>query len=133
VDDIAAQLTELLQSYRRYHLHRADMDPQEREDLEDRANVARDTFRAMFRGRLGDEQFLTLSSEATVMQTLKSWAAEFGNSSAGGREEQHSIEDCSTLLMRLTSEENSTQEPAKWPYIRKIKFVLLVRVPFFSG
>ncbi|KAF4626102.1 hypothetical protein G7Y89_g12058 [Cudoniella acicularis] len=121
LDDIAAQLTELLQSYRHYHLHSAEMERQEREDLEDRANVARDTFRAMFRGRLGNEQFLMQSPEAAVMQTLQSWAAEFGTSSAGGRETQRTIEDCSALLMRLTSEENSTQEPAKWPYIRKIK------------
>ena len=129
-DDIAAQLSELLQSYRHFHLHGPDLDRQEREDLEDRANLARDTFRAMFRGRLGDEQFLTLSSESAVMETLKSWVAESRFSSASDREEQHSINECSTHLMRLTSEESSNQQPAKWPFIQKIKLVILVWLPF---
>jgi len=129
-DDIAAQLSELLQSYRHFHLNGPDLDPREREDLEDRANLARDTFRAMFRGQLGDEQFLTLSSESAVIETLKSWVAESGISSTGDREEQHSINECSTLLMRLTSEEISNQQPAKWPFIRKIKLVILVWLPF---
>ncbi|TVY32961.1 hypothetical protein LSUB1_G006630 [Lachnellula subtilissima] len=129
-DDIAAQLSELLQSYRHFHLHEPDLDPREREDLEDRANLAKDTFRAMFRGRLGDEQFLTLSSESVVMETLKSWVAESRISSASNREEQQSINECSTHLMRLTSEESSNQQPAKWPFIRKIKLVILVWLPF---
>lgn len=128
--DIATQLSELLQSYRHFHLHGPDFDPGEREDLEDRANLARDTFRAMFRGLLRDEQFLTLSPESDVMETLNSWVAESGISSANDREEKQSIDECSRLLMQLTSEESSDQQPAKWPFIRKIKWVVLVSWPF---
>lgn len=127
-DEIAAQLSELVQSYRHFHLDGSDLDSQEREDLEDRANLARDTFRAMFRGRLGDEQFLTLSSEPAVIDTLKSWVAESGICSASAREERHTIEECSGLLMRLTSEESSNQQPAKWPFIQKIKLVFSLMV-----
>ena len=129
-DEIATQLSELLESYRHFQLHEPDMNPQEREDLEDRANLARDTFQAMFRGRLGDEQFLTLSSKSAVMETFKSWVADSGISSTSGQEEQESIEECSKLLLQLTSEESSNQQPAKWPFIRKIKLVILVCLPF---
>lgn len=122
IDEIAAQLTELLQSYRHYHLHSANMDREERKDFGDRANVARDTFRAMFKGRLEDEAFLTQWPEQTVLETLQSWAQQLGPSLTSRREVQDSLRDCSALLMRLTSEQNTAQEPAKWPYIRKITF-----------
>ena len=130
IDEIVAQLTELLESYRHYHLHSTDMDQQEGKDFEERADIAQNTFRAMFKGRLQDERFLLHSSEETVIGTLRSWAGELGPASGGDREVQHSLEDCSTRLMMLTSEQNSTQGPAKWPYIRKIKFVLPKAVPF---
>src|SRR4051812_10457742 len=84
----------------------------------------------MFRGRLGDEQLLTLSSESAVLETLKSWVAESRITSAGNREERNTINEYSTLLMRLTSEESSNQQPAKWPFIRKIKLVILMWLPF---
>jgi hypothetical protein len=129
IDEIVAQLTELLESYRHYYLHSADMDQQERKDFEERADIAQNTFRAMFKGRLLDEQFLLHSSKETVIGTLRSWAGELGPASGGDREVQHSLEDCSTRLMMLTSEQNSTQGPAKWPYIRKIKFVLPNSIP----
>ena len=133
IDEIAAQLTELLQSYRHYHLHCAEIDREERKDFEDRANVARDTFRAMFKGRLEDEGFLTQWRQQTVLETLQSWAQQLGPSSTGRREIQDSLGDCSTLLMRLTSEQNTAQEPAKWPYIRKIRFVPSGFGSFVSG
>lgn len=128
-DEIAAQLSELLKSYRHFHLHGSDLDPQERENSEDRSNLARDTFRAMFRGRIEDEQVLTLSSESAVIETLRSWVAESVISWAGGREEKQSIAECSTLLARLTSDEISDQQPAKWPFIRKIKLVIQCDCP----
>jgi hypothetical protein len=48
IDEIDAQLTELLESYRHYHLHSTDMDQQEGKDFEERADIAQNTFRAMF-------------------------------------------------------------------------------------
>jgi hypothetical protein len=59
MDEIMEQITELLQSYRHYHLHLMDMDRDEKKDFEEKAERAQYTFRAMFRGRLDSEQFLT--------------------------------------------------------------------------
>lgn len=132
-DETVAQLTELLQSYRDFHLHRADIDQHELKACEDRANVAQDTFRAMFKGRLEDELFISQSQEESVIETLRLWAGELGPSTSGQPEVHHSLADCSRRLAQPTSEENSTQESAKWPYMRKIKFVLSALVSFFPG
>jgi hypothetical protein len=77
----------------------------------------------MFRGRLGDEEFLLQWSESRVMRTFRSWVAE-ADHSPSGRQTFSSLEDCSAQLMPLTSEQNWTEEPSKWPYIRKVKYVL---------
>lgn len=123
IDQTNAQLTELLQAYRGYHSLGTGIDENELNDLKDRSKVAQDTFQAMFRGRLGDEGFLTQWSEADVLRTLRSWVTRAGHSSFG-RQSYNSLEDCSTQLMHLTSEQIGNAEPAKWPYIRKVKFVL---------
>jgi hypothetical protein len=133
MDETIAQLTELLQAYRDNHFRGTDIDEHELSDLKDRAKVAQDTFQAMFRGRLEDESFLTQWSEADVMRTFRLWVVGAGHSSSG-RQAYNSLEDCSTQLMHLTSEQNWTEEPAKWPYIRKVKSVLLsIILPSFCS
>jgi hypothetical protein len=67
-DEITEQMTTLLDSYRHYHLHQMDMDRDERQDFEKKANVARDTFRAMFRDRLDSEQFLIDEPQDVVLE-----------------------------------------------------------------
>ncbi len=122
IDEMIAQLTELLQSYRHYHLRRRDIDQQELISFKNQADVAQWKFQAMFKGRFNDEIF-TQMPEEVVLRNLRSWVVEFLQSSMGGQEVYRTLEDCSALLMKLTSEQDSTQEPAKWPYIRKVKFV----------
>lgn len=123
MDEITKQVTDLLQSYRHYHLRSMEMDDAERNESEKIAEIARDTFRAMFRGRLDNERFLTDEPEENVLRTLRSWTQDMMPSTIGGREVRRTLADCSTLLMWLTSEQNSAHEPAVWPYIQKIKFV----------
>ena len=122
-DETEAQLKELLKAYRSYYLRGAGNNERELSNLQDLAEVARDTFQTMFRGRLGDEQFLLQWSESRVIRTFRSWVAE-ADYSPTGRQTFSSLEDCSAHLMPLTSEQNRTEEPSKWPYIRKVKYVL---------
>ncbi|KAK2760545.1 hypothetical protein CKAH01_05231, partial [Colletotrichum kahawae] len=64
-DDLMKQVTDLLQSYRRFHLHAEEMTVADGlEEAEEHAVVARDTFRALFRGRLENEAFLATEPEA---------------------------------------------------------------------
>ena len=128
--EIKDQFTELLQSYRQYHLHRDDMSEDDRKDFEEKAKVAQDTFRAAFRNYpIENEQFLLNVPEAVVLQTLLTWTRESGPPLMEGsdgiqrREVVVNEEQCSRRLMELTSEPNSIREPSVWPFIRKIKFV----------
>ncbi|KAJ0135579.1 hypothetical protein HZ326_21403 [Fusarium oxysporum f. sp. albedinis] len=61
--ELQDQLGRLLQVYRTFELHLDEItDAAERQDMEANAKVAKDTFQAMFRGRLTDEAFLIRES-----------------------------------------------------------------------
>ncbi|SPO03125.1 uncharacterized protein DNG_05807 [Cephalotrichum gorgonifer] len=124
MDEIMAQLTDLLQSYRHFHLHRNEMNEEEKQDFKKRADVALHTFQAMFRGRLGNERFLVRQEEDTVLDKLISWARELAPSSSSGRQVASSLSQCSTIIENVTTENSSSDGPAMWPYIRKIRVYL---------
>ncbi|KEF63679.1 uncharacterized protein A1O9_01657 [Exophiala aquamarina CBS 119918] len=134
LDQLRGQFTELLQSYRQYHLrslHDDGMLEDERRDLEDKAKVAQDTFHAAFRNHLAqNEQFLLDNSEATVLQTMLTWARNSGlpltesDSADLQREIFSDASSCSDRLTELTSEPNSLDEFSVWPFIQKIKVYL---------
>ncbi|KAJ4171103.1 hypothetical protein NW754_007247 [Fusarium falciforme] len=125
MDELREQLTGMLQSYRHYHLHSDEMeDAAERRDTEDSANLARDTFRAMFRGRLTDEAFLINRPEQEVLETLFQWAARGRPSVFITKQSGLSQDACSKALMELASEPPSRNQPAQWPYIRSTKVFL---------
>ena len=127
MDEITQQITELLQSYRHYHYHGGEMkESEEKKTWEEGAKKALDTFRAMFRGHLDVEHLLLSESENSVLKTLLSLAEKIRAKVTDGREVTSSLEDCSALLMRLTSEHlesTSVEAPPDWPYISKIKSV----------
>lgn len=130
VDEVMEQITQLLQAYRHYHFHGAEMSQDQKKYFEERAKIAQDTFRAMFRGRLDGEQFLIDQPEDSVLVTLRSWTQDIGLSAIDRREVRSTLADCSALLMRFTLDQASSQEPAIWPYVRKIKVFL--KVPALS-
>ncbi|RSM00468.1 hypothetical protein CDV31_011793 [Fusarium ambrosium] len=125
MDELREQLTGMLQSYRHYHLHGDEInDAAERRDMEDSANLARDTFRAMFRGRLNDEAFLINRPEQDVLETLFQWAASERPSVFITKQSGLSQDACSKALMELASEPPSRNQPAQWPYIRSTRVFL---------
>lgn len=137
LDEIMDRVAELLGSYRKYHSILADIecgekvDVEDRRVLEERATIAQDTFRAMFRGRLDSEQFLTSEPEDSVLVTLRSWAQTLLPSVLSGRVVRPTLAECSDLLIRLTSEQTSSQDPVVWPYVRKVKFVVSRALLYF--
>ncbi|KAF3807254.1 hypothetical protein GCG54_00008709 [Colletotrichum gloeosporioides] len=126
-DDLMEQTKELLQLYRLSHLNEGEIMGNDGAaaavDNEEQANVARDTFRSMFRGRLASEDFLLNESENTVLETFRSWLREI-DLPVGGRHEKASQDDCAGFLAYLTSESTDTRTPAVWPFVRKIKVFL---------
>ncbi|KAK1507609.1 hypothetical protein CTAM01_02721, partial [Colletotrichum tamarilloi] len=126
-DDLMDQIKELLQSYRMFHLNAGELRRNDEAatvvDIEEQANVARDTFRSMFRGQLASEDFLINEEEATVLRTFRSWLRRV-DLPLEGRHEKPSRDSCAAFLMYLTSESVDTRTPAVWPFVRKIKVFL---------
>ena len=125
VDEMTAQVTDLLQSYRHFHLYSEEFeDMEEMKDCEDRARIALDTFRALHEGRLGDESFLTESSEEAALATLLSNIRFPDMHGRDGRLIQTSADECSAALIRLTSDRSGPGDNvAPWPLIKKIRSV----------
>ncbi|KAK1447563.1 hypothetical protein CMEL01_09402 [Colletotrichum melonis] len=126
-DELMDQMKELLQSYRMFHLNAGELRRNDEAatvvDIEEQANVARDTFRSMFRGQLAREDFLINEEEATVLRTFRSWLRRV-DLPLEGRHEKPSRDSCAAFLMYLTSESVDTRTPAVWPFVRKIKVFL---------
>lgn len=124
--ELEKQFVHLVDAYRRWHFHLEGMDAADREYWTDQANLARDTFNAMFRGKTANIKALLQrpdQSQQGIVKTLLSWARELGPS-INDHEVKSSLKDCSELLFRLTSDEKAPQGPAAWPYIKKIRLVL---------
>lgn len=120
-DELREQIQSLLQSYRQYHLDEDDMDEAERQDFRPKAELARSTFDAMFRGHLHDEDVLLAGHEDEVLETLMSWVIEFRIFRVRQRHIGLSVEDGSARLRHLSSDSGSRDEPAHWPFIKMIK------------
>lgn len=128
-DELRSQLSDLLEDFRHFHLREDEIDADSYEDCKTRAELARDTFQAMFRGKLTGEAFLLedgSESQAQILATLMSWADEAGSSNMQYQTQHQSQQACSDALMTLTSEvpsQTAAPTPATWPYIKKIKLV----------
>ncbi|EMT69826.1 hypothetical protein FOC4_g10008261 [Fusarium odoratissimum] len=131
IEELQDQLGRLLQVYRTFELHRDEItDAAERQDMEANARVAKDTFRAMFRGRLTDKAFLIRESYDDVLDRLTRWAADAMPSPLRTCHTGLSPQACSNTLMELSSEPASRDMPATWPYIRSInRGLILVDLP----
>ena len=123
MNEMMDQLTELLRSYRHYHLNSADenWEAEDKRAAEHVAGVAYDTFRAIFVPRLREETFLVSSTEAEVIEGFRNAAHQFYQTEVSEPGAIPTLAECSAALMALTSEQGSSHEPATWPYIRKIK------------
>lgn len=125
VEEIISQLEELLRAYRMFKLrgNDDDADVETVRELERKANIAWDTFHSMFRGRLAQEEFLLEETEATILGMFRTMITDLQPSCVEGQQIVNSLEECSSLLMQLTTQQTSGQDTALWPYIRKIRLV----------
>lgn len=82
----------------------------------------------MFRGRLTEEALLLDQPEEHVLRMLRRWVEEMYPSIIEEKQIVESLEACSSLLMQVTAEQTTSQDPATWPYIRKIRLVPLLHI-----
>ncbi len=85
----------------------------------DQAKLAWDTLEAMFADRV-TSALLRNNSTRRVVETLMDLRRV---RDIDGNTVAESLEDCSNLLTRLTSDRGGAQGgPAAWPYIKKIRY-----------
>lgn len=133
MDELKIQFEELLRAYRDYQLlprnsrstEEDEEDESERTRLQNKANLARDTFRASFGERL-DQMPTVLSSLPfeQAVETMVEWTSQI----LPRREMQESfstVEGCSTRLRELGSESDGPSpngaSQVYWPFIHKLR------------
>jgi hypothetical protein len=127
--EIMSQIQDLLQSYRNYHLRKDSFSTQEsdeKEDCKQRAQVAVDTFRSMFGGRLRNESTLLKATEDEALNILRKLVYDCMPSSSPKTQTRPNLDECSKLIAQITSEtseKGSANEPTMWPYIQNIRHV----------
>ena len=131
LDSMKEQVSYLLHAYRRYHQRAGSMETEdERQDHEELANLARDTFLTMFRGRLESEDYLLREPGNAVRREVASWVEELYPAAIAGKTTHVTAQDCSNELMRLTSEPVGAQGPSVWPFISVIRSGLTCSRPW---
>lgn len=120
-DELYEQLDELLGSYRAF---KSGVGGESKE----KADIAMDTFKCMFRGKLQDEAWILNESEDVVSDQFKMWAKQTRRLGPPNRQTVQTLEECSSLLVPLSSEPNDPLQSSVWPYIRKIKVYLRAHI-----
>ncbi|KAH6842290.1 hypothetical protein B0I37DRAFT_381596 [Chaetomium sp. MPI-CAGE-AT-0009] len=125
-EEIQQQVRDLVHAYRHNYFHSRDMELREdRRHWEKRAKLAEDTFKAMFADRFTSALLRSDNSEDMIVETYLNWAMDLRPSREfGGHTVTDSLEECSRLLMRLTSDRDRAEGPKSWPYIKKIRVSL---------
>lgn len=113
-DELCEQLAELLGSYR----------AASGQESQEKADIAIHTFKSMFRGKLQDEEWILTEAEAVVLSQFETWAKETRRLASTGTQVAETLDECSSLLLPLSSEPGGPLQPSLWPYIRKIKVSL---------
>ncbi|KAL2145862.1 hypothetical protein VTI28DRAFT_5944 [Corynascus sepedonium] len=121
-DELRDQFHNMVHAYRYNYSQSSEMESQEeRQHWADQAKLASDTFKAMFGDQFIPNSLCWGNSETRIVRTLLRWAVD---SSPIRDTDKHvvgaSLEDCSELLMRLSSDYGAAGGPAYWPYIKKI-------------
>ncbi|KAK4119755.1 P-loop containing nucleoside triphosphate hydrolase protein, partial [Parathielavia appendiculata] len=122
-EELQQQLRDLVHAYRRNHFHAQEMESEdERRDWAKRAQLAEDTFRAMFTDRFTTAVLRSDDSDDNIVEAYLNWAMDLRHIYDVYRHTVTNLEkECSSLLMRLTSDRDGAEGPGVWPYIKKIR------------
>ncbi|KAL1870774.1 hypothetical protein Daus18300_005094 [Diaporthe australafricana] len=113
-EELHEQLAELLGAYKAF-------ESGDDTESKDKAQLAIDTFRSMFRGKLQDEHFILEAPESAVLETFKTLVKEALRAGPPSRQICRTLEECSSVLLPLSSEPHDPKEFSVWPYVRKMK------------
>ncbi len=113
---------QMLENYRYFHSMGSEIEQEEHHDFEEKAQLAEDTFRSMFRTRLRGVDSLLSQPLEYIRETFRSWVTELRPSESDGSRTGLTQDACSSILKKLSSETAAHDEPGVWPYICKIKY-----------
>lgn len=119
--ELCEQLDELLRSYRAF---KSGVGGESKE----KAELAMDTFKSMFHGKLEDDGWVLEEDEGVVLDRFKTWATQARDLVSPGRQVAQTLQECSSLLMPLSSDPVDPSQPPVWPYVRKIKVQLKAHI-----
>lgn len=113
-----------LSCYRAFHS--ADqLSARDREEMRQFAELAGDTFQALFHSQLPSRDFLLNEAASDVERKFKTLIEALRPSEAKTRMIGLTKQECSDRLLELSPTEASTRDAAtravSWPYIKKIK------------
>lgn len=121
-NELLEQLVQLLHSYRYFHLNQSYMDDEtERTEVEERAQLAEDTFNSMFPGRVPSQRFLLKEAEDEARRQFQALVQDMRPSSASMNKFGMSQETCADELRVLSSFVADSDDRSAWPFIRRIK------------
>jgi hypothetical protein len=136
IDELKQQFEELLRAYRDFELLskgskntvEEDEDSGDRKMLQQKANLARETFEAGFGSKLEQRPtFLSSAAFEIAVGTMVKWASEL-LPHYSGHETFPSVEACSARLRELVSEPDRSLSNAEsrtcWPFIKKLRVYL---------
>jgi hypothetical protein len=116
------QLTDLLKHYRNFYSDTEGFESaQERARAEELATLASDTFNSMFRDRLTDPGFLTANAFERVLQAFRNWIEDARPTDIATAHNGLNKTQCADMLRNMSSECETEEKPAIWPYVRKIR------------
>jgi hypothetical protein len=124
--ELREQFCTLVHAYRHSHFRSADMESEDdRKHWADQAKLAEDTFKAMFANRFSSASLLEDNANDRIVERLLNLAVQLRSGhNIGEHAVRNTPEECSELLMNLTSEPAVVQGPVAWPYIKKIRYVV---------
>jgi hypothetical protein len=125
-EEILEQLEELLSDYRHFQSNQEEMSDEESAHFQERAQLALDMFKAMFRDMAWEgthAPFLVDQPEEDVLNNLVDRARRQLPPERTSSESFANAASCSERLVELTSEPNAppSRGSAKWPFIKKIR------------
>lgn len=131
-DELKIQFEELLRAYRDYDelpgnsraRNTSDEEPNANKALEKKAELAAQTFRAIFTETQATSRVLHTMDFSTAIGSMVNWASQLLPVS-GEEESYQTVGECASRLRELTSELSESPvrggSPRRWPLIRKLR------------
>jgi hypothetical protein len=119
--ELERQLSAHLESYRYYHLNRGELEKDVLDVCKQNAELAKDTFKAMFplQFEKGLDLLLTMAEEDALVR-LMAWV-DISPHSTSDQETFENAASCAKRLREITTNSKAVGQAQLWPFIHKVR------------